>query len=600
MTARRARTRLAALGGLSAVFVVMVATPAYAHAVLLQTIPGEGAVLITPPKTVNLRYNEQVTVTPGAIRVYDTRGNRVDSGTVSTSGDTAHVAVRAHLADGAYVVTWGVISADTHPVEGAFTFQVGLAANATAPNVTILAQNLLHNQGGDQTVGVVYGILRGTLYTGVALLLGAVAFAVFIWPDARKLGRTAQLLWAGWIITAAVTVAEVSIQGVYGAGLKLDALFRTALIRGVLGTQFGHMSMLRLALLVGAFPLLRRLLRDSGEHPLPSWAKPATVGFGLVMALSFAVSGHAHTGDSTPLAITGDLVHINAMSVWLGGLAVLAYALFPGHSVDQLREAVPRFSRTAIVCVAALVISGSFQSWRQVRSLHALRTTTYGHTLMVKLLLVLILVVVGALSRQIVGFLFPTRAPEPEQPRVPVVAGGADNDQPGAQPADAPGLDAQDWEIDEEFEYRRLRRSVIAEVLVGVAVIAVTALLVNAAPAKVAAATRNGGAAGVTLKDPRLWVDITIAPGIAPGANDVHVTAILPSGAPANPEQLTATIDYPSRHIAPLIIPMRRLGPGHYLSPGFTIPFQGNWRLTAHAQTDQFTEITLVGTVPIA
>lgn len=599
MTPRRGLVRLAALGGLSVAFVVMLATPAFAHAVLLQTVPGEGAVLTTPPESVSLRFSEQVTVTPGSVRVFDTKGNRVDTGTISTTGDTVQADIRPHLPDGAYVVTWRVISADTHPVEGAFTFQVGIAANATSPTVTGLAQNLLHNQKGDQTVGVVYGALRGLLYAGVALFVGAVAFAVFIWPDARGLRRTAHLLWAGWIVTAVATVGEVLIQGVYGAGLKLDALFHTDLIRGVLGTQFGHMSILRLALLVATIPLLRRLLRNPAGLPLPVWAQPITVVLAVTMALTFALSGHAHTGDYAPLAVIGDLFHINAMAVWLGGLAVLAYAVFPRRSVEQLRHVVPRFSRVAIGCVAALVISGSFQSWRQVRSLHALETTTYGHALLVKLFLVLILVVFGALSRQIVGYLFPAPLSEPHDARVPVVTGGADNDTPNAAGSNEPGLD-EDSEIDEEYELRRLKRSVISEVVLAIAVIAVTAVLVNAAPAKVAAAQRAGGAAGITLKAQQVWVDITIAPGVAPASNDVHVTAILPSGAPTNLKGLTATIDYPSRHIAPLTIPLRLLGPGHYLSPGFTIPFPGNWRVTAHAQIDQFTEITLAGIVPIA
>jgi copper transport protein len=357
------------------------------------------------------------------------------------------------------------------------------------------------------------------------------------------------------------------------------------------------MSILRLALVVGAIPLLRALLRDPVEHPLPRWAKPAAILAGVLLAVTFALSGHAHTGDYTPIAVTGDLFHVNAMGVWLGGLAVLAYAVFPGRAVEELRDAVPRFSRAAMWCVAALVISGSFQAWRQVRSLDALRTTTYGHTLIVKLILVALLVVFGALSRQIVGFLWPERPPAPAEPRVPVVAGGADDDVAAPEQAE---LDNEEWELDEAYEYRRLRRSVLIEVVIGVAVIAVTALLVNAAPAKVAAANRNGGAAGVTLKAPQVWVDVTIAPGVAPGANDVHATAILPSGAPTNLRKLTLLIDYPSRHIAPLEIPLRQLGPGHYLSPGFTIPFQGSWRVTAHAQVDQFTDITLVGTLPVA
>lgn len=599
MTSRRGLVRLAAVGGLAAAFVVMSAAPAFAHAVLLQTLPGEGAVLTTAPTSVSLRYNEQVTVSPGSVRVFDTKGNRVDAGVISTSGDTVQADVRPHLPDGAYVVTWRVISADTHPVEGAFTFQVGIAANATSPTVTGLAQTLLHNQQSDQTVGVVYGVLRGLLYAGVALFVGAVAFAVFIWPDARGLRRTAHLLWTGWIVTAVATVAEVFIQGIYGAGLKLDALFHTELIRGVLGTEFGHMSILRLALIVATIPLLRRLLRNPAAHPLPVWAQPITVVLAVAMALTFALSGHAHTGDYTPLAITGDLFHVNAMAVWLGGLAVLAYAVFPKRRVQELRDVVPRFSRVAMGCVAALIISGSFQSWRQVRSLHALETTTYGRTLLVKLFLVLILIVFGALSRQIVGYLFPAPAPESHEARVPVVAGGADDDTPSLGRSADPDLD-EDSEIDEDYELRRLKRSVIAELVLAIAVIVVTALLVNAAPAKVAAAQRAGGAAGVTLKSQQVWVDITISPGVAAASNDVHVTAILPSGAPTSLKSLTATIDYPSRHIAPLTIPLRLLGPGHYLSPGFTIPFPGNWRVTAHAQIDQFTEITLAGVVPIA
>jgi copper transport protein len=349
--------------------------------------------------------------------------------------------------------------------------------------------------------------------------------------------------------------------------------------------------------LIALVPLLRGLLCDHGTRPRPTWAGPTTVAFGVVMALTFALSGHAHTGDYPGLAVLGDIIHINAMAVWLGGLAVLALAVFPGRSVDELRDVVPRFSRVAIGCVVALIVSGTFQSWRQVRSLHALRTTTYGQTLMVKVLLVAILVIFGALSRQIVGYLFPIKAPEPHEPRVPAVAGGADDDPPGG--ADDV-IDEDDWEIDEQYELRRLKRSVTAEVVLGLAVLAVTALLVNAAPAKVAAAQRNGGATGVTLKAAQVWVDITVAPGTAPGANDVHATAILPSGAPTNLQNLTATLDYPSRHIAPLTIPLRRLGPGHYLSPGFTIPFPGNWRITTHAQTDPFTEITLVGTLSIA
>jgi copper transport protein len=596
----RVLRRSAALAALAAGFVVLLATPAFAHAVLLQTTPGEGAVLTTPPKAVSLRYDEQVTVDPGGIRVYDTRGNRVDTGSITNpSADVVSVAVHPHLADGAYVVTWRVISADTHPVQGAFTFQVGLAANATAPNVTGLAQQLLHKNGSDATVGAVFGVVRGVLYTGIALLIGAAAFAVVVFPRARGLRRTWRLVWSGWALAVAATISAVFLQGTYGAGLGLGDLFRTDLIRGVLGTQFGHLSILRLVLLAASVPLLRLLLRRPDQHPLPRWWSPTAGLLAVAVALTFAFSGHAHTGDLTGFAVPADVIHILAMSLWLGGLATLAYAVFPGRSVHDLRDAVPRFSRLALGCVAALVVTGSFQAWRQVGSIHALRDTDYGHLLMIKVVIILVLLVVAAMSRQIVGFLFPPPARDVHEARIPVVTGGADDDPPvlNGHRDD----EDEEWEIDEAFELRRLRWSVYAEVVIGILVIAVTAMLVNAAPAKVAAAQRGGsGAAGITLKSPQVWVDFSVVPGVAPGANDVHVTAILPSGAPTNLDDLTVTMDYPSRHIAPLEIPLRRLGPGHYLSPGFTIPFGGNWRLTAHALLSQFNEVTLVGVLVIS
>jgi len=583
--------RVGVVGGLAAATVVLLAVPASAHAVLLQTTPAQGAVLTTPPRAVSLRYDEQVTYTPGAVRVYNEQGNREDTGSITKpSPDVVQVGLPAHLPNGAYVVTWRVISADTHPVEGAFTFQVGLLANATAPNVTGLAQNLLHNQKGSQVVGVVNGVVRGTLYAGLALLLGAVAFGAFVWADARRLRRFAQLLWLGWILTVVATIAGVLVQGIYGAALGLGALFRWSLISGVLHTSFGHMSVLRLALVLAAVPMLRRLLREPAEHPLPTWWRPTAIVGATAVAVTLALSGHAHTGTLPTLGVPADVVHVLAMAVWLGGLAVLAYAVFPRRGVDELRAVVPRFSRTAMGCVVALVVTGTFQAWRQVGSIHALRTTDYGQILLVKLVIVLVLVILGAMSRQVVGYLFPPPEPARVEPKVPVVAGGADDDPP---------VDDEDWELDEAFELRRLKRSVTFEVLVAIAVIAVTALLVDAAPAKVAASQRGTGASEVTLKSSQVWVSIYLTPGVAPGANDVHVSALLPSGAPLNLVNLTTTLDFPSRHIPPLQIPLRHLGPGHYLSPGFTIPFSGGWRITTETQLSEFNEVTLVGTLPV-
>jgi len=46
-------------------------------------------------------------------------------------------------------------------------------------------------------------------------------------------------------------------------------------------------------------------------------------------------------------------------------------------------------------------------------------------------------------------------------------------------------------------------------------------------------------------------------------------------------------------------VPLRKLGPGHYLSPGFVIPLAGEWRVTAKARLTDVDEVTQTGTIPI-
>jgi copper transport protein len=122
---------------------------------------------------------------------------------------------------------------------------------------------------------------------------------------------------------------------------------------------------------------------------------------------------------------------------------------------------------------------------------------------------------------------------------------------------------------------------------------------VNAVPGTVGAVADNGGAAGITLKSAPVWVDVSFTPGRS-GANEVHATALTPAGAPLNVEELTVTIDLPRRRIAPITVPLRRLSPGHYLSPGFVVPYPGEWRVTAKPRLTEFDQPTLVGTVTIA
>ena len=73
-----------------------------------------------------------------------------------------------------------------------------------------------------------------------------------------------------------------------------------------------------------------------------------------------------------PLAVVSDVVHLLSVSLWLGGLVMLAAVVLPRRLPDELAVVVPRFSRLAFGAVIAILITGTFQGWREVRSKAAL------------------------------------------------------------------------------------------------------------------------------------------------------------------------------------------------------------------------------------
>jgi copper transport protein len=134
----------AALTAIAVLTIALVVVPiAGAHAQLTATEPANDAVHDAGPAAVTLRFNEPVETAFGAVRVYDARARRVDAGDVERpSSSEARIGLDRRLARGTYTVTWRVLSADAHPVSGAFVFHVrepganpaGIAAGARSWN----------------------------------------------------------------------------------------------------------------------------------------------------------------------------------------------------------------------------------------------------------------------------------------------------------------------------------------------------------------------------------------------------------------------------------------------------------------------------------
>jgi copper transport protein len=515
------------------------ASPAYAHAELEETTPAAGATLDAAPDAVTLSFSEPVEAAFGAIRVYDENARRVDTGASRhPAGRSDAVTVGlGDLPNGGYVVTWRVVSADSHPVQGAFTFRVGPGGGG---DTGALVTRLLAQQGGSAVVGGLFAAVRLLAFAALVLLVGGGLFVHLLWPAGLDDRRAVRLLRTAAVATALTGVAGLGLQGAYAGGLPLGDAAKPDVLRSVLETRFGQAWAARAGLAVLALLLVsRRRLR------IPA----ALAGLGLLVTV--VAPGHAATGMQVPLALVSDTVHVGAAAAWLGGLALLACCALPAGATG----AVPRFSALALGCVVTLVVTGSYQSWRAVGTLPALWGTTYGVLLLAKLGGFLVLVGLGWLGRSWVR-----------------------RHRAGAGPDDV----------------RTLRRSVAAEAGVGVVVLGLTALLVNAQPARTAYAKPFS----TTVTAGPLQVNVVVDPAKSRRPIAIHAYTLAATGQIAEVAEFTGTMRLPARDIGPLDVPFVRAGPGHFVASGFQVPLPGSWTLDLTARTsevDQFTASATVG-----
>jgi len=570
-----------------------VAAPAAAHAVLVDSSPYPTQLLATSPNQLSLRFSEPVDAGLGAIRLYDEQGTRLDLGAPERPrADVVAVPIPERLVAGSYVVTWRVVSADSHPIRGGFTFRVGTGSDATGPTVESLARRLVDEQSGDTMVGALFGASRAGVFAGFAVLIGAALFCVAVAP-AHRTDRSRRIIWTAWTVLAASTLTGLLLQGPYGAGAGLAKTFDPGLLAEVLGARYGQAWALRLVVLVLAVPVLRRLLADQHAIDRPRRLELGAAVIAVALALTVTMSGHAAAGRWVAVAIPIDVAHLLAMASWLGGLVILIAEFLPSRDRVALRRCLPCFSRLAFVAVGVLVVTGTVQAIRQVGSVDALTGTDFGRLLIIKVGLVALVLVSAFRSRTVVQR-FAIWLAERRRGSTPAVGGGSEDHNRDSRTR---GADDGEW-FDEAAELRVLRTSVVAEGFLAAGVIVVAALLVNAVPARTASSLSAGGATGTTLKSAVIWVDVTAAPARA-GANDVHVFALEANGAPTAVQELTLTIELPRRGIAPIDVPLRRLGPDHYYAPGFDIPIAGTWRVTARARISDFDQATLTGKVSI-
>ncbi|MFJ9885862.1 copper resistance CopC/CopD family protein [Streptomyces sp. NPDC091287] len=626
---------LAAL--LSLVFGLLLAGagPASAHAALTGSDPQDGAVVDTAPKEVTLSFSEAIAVGDDSIRVLDPSGKRADTEAEPrdlSEGSTVRYGVALHsgLPDGTYTVAWQAISADSHPISGAFTFSIG------APSETTVA--LSSQEVGGGPVGVVYDIARYAAYGGFVLLVGGSAFVLVCWRRGASALPMQRLVVRGWLTLTAATLVMLLLRNPYTGSGKFADAFDLAGLQSVLDTKPGAALVSRL-LLLGAAALFIAVLfgtyaRREDEREKKDLTFGLAVGGGVVaagIAATWAMSEHASTGIQASIAMPVDVLHLLAVAAWLGGLASLLVALY--RTPDIGSAAVRRFSAVAFGSVVVLAATGIYQSWRQVGSWSALTGTRYGQLLILKVALIAVLLAVAWFSRRWTGRLTDTAvassgaeesdaatepgntAPAPAtSPEAPEAPEAPDDD---IAPERAAQLARQRAVLtatkkkrirDADPERSGLRRSVLAEAAVAVVLLAVTTMLTSTEPGRTeeeaaagaTAATAPAAGGPVNLSMPfdtggengKGTVRIDIDPGRT-GSNDLHVWIDGSDGEPMDVPELKVALTLESKDIGPLPVVPDRLAEGHWTASGVQIPMAGDWKVDVTVRTSDIDQVTI-------
>jgi copper transport protein len=528
------------------VFVAPV-VPAQAHTRLVTTDPARNAVVPTAPAEVVLTFSEPVRVVADRIKVVDPSGGRADVGEARVEGRTVRIGLRTPGSRGTYRVSYRVLSLDSHPVGGSFSYSVG------APSAAGSAPGGETPGWGGGAVAVVFPLVRALGYAALALLVGAGLVLSLLWP--RRLDRRGaiRVLWAGAMAVAVTSVLEVLVQIWSVSGTLADVGWSQA--RDAMLSQYGAAHSVRIGVALGVPLLLDPLINGEGGRT----ERVLALLLGVVGLATWPVSGHPVASPVPALSLVADLAHLAAMSVWLGGLAMLAAFLLRRANTTELAGIVPRWSRWAQVAVAILLASGVVQSLIEVGSVSALFGDTYGWLVVGKVGLLAGVLTLAWQSRRVV-------------PRIVAQTGRA--------------------------AAARLRGLVLAEAGGIAIVLAVAAVLVQTPPARGAdlpAAARNEQTILLTSQLYRLSVQIV--PGTV-GFNELHLYASTPDGQPADVKEWRAKATPSNEVTEPFEVDLLPVGRDRATGQ-VSIPTAGRWRFTFTLRTTEIDQETVTATFDI-
>ena len=330
----------------------------FAHAEVIDVSPADGGRSEATPETFRITFNEQVGLELDAVRIVDATGQRVDLAPEVVTGTVVSQALPP-LADGWYLATWTVTSADGHILNQASTFGVGAASEASRAAALALRSS----------TEPASWLMRFT--ADLTLLVAVGATAAWAFMSARS-QRVQQLRRGSLAVAAIATLAWWVIEAVIGGGAWMHSE-------------------------AAAFGIARAVLLGSAAAVAASHRRrfPALLA---VAALATMLAG-GHPGGAVVTALLLG-AHLLAASVWLGAApALLLMQHDAAVSNEEARRASKAFSRTATVAIVA-IFGGGVLLGAQLTDGFAGGLTPYVALLIAKSGLAGVALVGGALARR--------------------------------------------------------------------------------------------------------------------------------------------------------------------------------------------------------
>ena len=496
-----------------------------AHAGLKSSEPAASSVLEQSPKEIVLNFGEAVEVSFGSIRLFDSNSQPVALPTpkfVEANGAIDAKAIRVEIPElqpGSYLVVWRVVSADSHPVQGAFAFQIG----TKGLNLESLSEEILASSSAPFAVRLTMGFARWLSFLGVMVMVGAMLLATRI----VGFSRVKKIIFGSWITAFVGSVLVLLLQAPYALGQAMSVGELFSAVDDVLQTRLGTWLVVRGTILLAFLILIRQ--RNSHDKPI---YRMAAILLGIGLFATFSISGHPGMREFSALSIGTDIVHFLSVSAWMGGLVTLVLLGRKWQSESSL--VISWFSFTATISMPIMVATGVAQAWRMMEGFQNIFSTTYGVVLSVKVLLVIVAIAAGTRARQV----FKSKK-----------------------------VDQQD------LREIKFSRTVLAESMIGIAVLAVTAVLVSVPPLSV-----SGAAAFETsVVQANVIADLRVTPARV-GEVEVHFLLSPPGGSLQSITQATARISLVAEEIPAIPIDLQLVGTNHFQA-ALLVPRAGDWLL---------------------